>query len=128
MISPVPPQRLHADAVTICPRIDWRTRRTCPVPLHSVHCTACVPALAPVDEHLSQPTSVLSVTDTSPPNTAVSNGTSTIASRSAPRGGPEGERPPPKGLPPKNASNRSDKPPLNGSPPAPAARRKPSMP
>ena len=34
--SPVPPQRGHGVAVTIWPRIDWRTRRTSPAPWQTV--------------------------------------------------------------------------------------------
>ena len=38
--SPRPPHTWHGPAVTICPRIDWRTWRTCPAPPHWAHVCA----------------------------------------------------------------------------------------
>ena len=48
ILWPVAPQRVHGVEVTIWPRIELRTRRTSPLPWHSVHVTGEVPGAHPV--------------------------------------------------------------------------------
>ena len=117
----MPRQRPHGVVVTICPRMLWRIRRTCPVPLHSAHDVAFVPAAAPEPSQSSQLTADLIDTEVRQPKTASTKSISICVSRSGPRCGPDCCRPPPPNgeSPPKNASKMLPKPPAppNGSPP-----------
>ena len=68
---PVPPHVPQGEAVTIWPRIDWRTRWVCPVPEQVSHICGSVPGAAPVASQTSQATAVLTVTSWADPNTGI---------------------------------------------------------
>ena len=66
-------QRGHGPAVTIWPRIDWRTRRTWPAPPQSGQVWASAPGAAPEPSQSSHVMAVRTLTGAWVPNTASSN-------------------------------------------------------
>ncbi len=132
----MPLHRGQGRAVTIWPRIDWRTWRTSPAPPQTEHVVAEVPGLAPVASQVEHGTGTRTLISFDVPKTADRKSISTVTSMSAPRGGPAWPRPrlwpkpappPPKKLlnrSPRPAPNRSSKPPAPPPPaPAPVPRR-----
>ena len=87
-LLPVPPQRGHGVAVTIWPRIDWRTRRTSPAPWQTLQVIGVVPGRAPVPRQVAQVWGRRTVSSRWTPNTASANSRVRAASASSPLRGP----------------------------------------